>query len=707
MNIRKAILWRVYFAFFLFTVFGLVIILKIIRIQGVEGAYWRAKADSLTSRYVNIEPIRGNIYSEDGSLLVTSLPVYEARMDFRADGLDKATFLSQVDSLAWCLAHYFQDQSVQEWQDDLLNAWNEGQRYYLIKKDITHQQIKKIREFPIFRLGRFGGGFIVEQKSQRMKPFKELAQRTLGYKRPGVMPVGLEGAYDDYLSGVSGKRLMQKVAGGAWIPVNADNELEPENGMDIISTIHVDVQDIAESALKAGLERHQAHHGCALVMEVATGEIKAIANLGLGRQDSGYYEKYNYAIGEGTEPGSTFKLASVIALLESGRFSLEDSVDTEDGKVWYYDRVMRDDKGGLGYLNLHDAFRYSSNVAISKAVNNTFQDDPQAFVDALRKLRLHQPLGIPIAGEGTPLIKTPGMKDWSGTTLPWMSIGYELRLTPLQILTLYNAIANDGYWIKPRFATEVRQVGRVLERFPPQKSNKPICSPSTLQAARDMMQAVVDSGTARRIRSDRFSIAGKTGTALVATDDGYGKDKVYQASFAGYFPAERPRYSCMVVVNHPQRGGIYGSQVAAPIFKDIAEQLYANSFDMHEGIRLAKEPATKPAPDTTAPLARKDLIAWSLIMGWDLDHSNETRLQDPTASWASLCLDESGVAIQQHAFSGNRVPDVRGMALADAFYVLENHGLRVIFYGSGSVRKQSLKPGERIVGHPIIQLELE
>ena len=707
MNIRKAILWRVNLAFLFFALFGIVIVVKIVHIQNVEGAMWRSMADSLTTRYHNIEPIRGNIYSEDGSLLVTSLPVYEARMDFRADGLDEARFMRKVDSLAWCLSDYFGDKTPERWQDDLLHAYNQGQRYFLIKRNITHKQIKEIRKYPIFRQGQFGGGFIVQQKSKRMKPFKELAHRTLGYKRPGVMPVGLEGAYDQYLSGESGKRLMQKVAGGTWVPVNADNELEPDNGKDIVSTLNVDIQDITEQALQRCLTRHNAHHGSAIVMEVETGEVKAIANLGRAGEDTTFYENYNYAIGEGTEPGSTFKLASVIALLESGLFHPEDSIDTEGGRVWYYDRVMRDDKTNLGRLSLKDAFRLSSNVAISKAVMKAFGDQPQRFVDYLRNMQLHKPLDIPIAGEGMPYIKEPGMKDWSGTTLPWMSIGYELRMTPLQVLNLYNTVANDGYPIKPKFASEVRQVGKTLERFPTQESKKRICGRQTLQSVQDMLVSVVERGTARGIKPDRYVIAGKTGTALVATDDGYGKEKVYQASFVGYFPAQDPRYSCIVVVNGPQRGGFYGSQVAAPVFRQIADQLYALAFDMHRGTRIAQQPVQAPFPQKAGPFHQQALTQMALEFKWPLSSKEEEKLHDPTSQWVKVQSDTLSIASARVLIDDHTVPDVRGMGISDALYVLENSGLRVMFYGSGTVHHQSIAPGKRVVNNAIIQLELE
>jgi cell division protein FtsI (penicillin-binding protein 3) len=707
-NIRQEILWRVYGVSVLFVLFGLTIIAKIVRIQAYEGAFWRSMADSMTTRYQDIEPVRGNIYADDGSLLVTSLPIYEARMDFRADGLPKEVFAEKVDSLAWHLAHYFGDRSAQAWLDALLHGWNEGKRYFLIKSNISHNQIKTIRKFPIFRRGQFGGGFIVEQKSRRIKPFKELASRTLGYKRPSVMPVGLEGAFDPYLAGDTGKRLMKKVADGGWIPVNPDIELEPTHGKDVVSTIDVDIQDMVHEALLKGLRRHKADHGCAMVMEVESGAIKAIANLGRNGQGQ-YSERYNYAIGESTEPGSTFKLATVIALLESGGFSPNDSIDTEGGSVWYYDRRMQDDKHGLGYISLHEAFTLSSNVAISKAVTQAFGKRPQDFTRVLKSLRLHQPIGLPINGEGMPLIKEPALEDWSGTTLPWMSIGYEVRLTPIQILSLYNAVANDGEMVKPRFVREIREVGETVKRFEPEILNPKICDRDNLQAVREMLVSVVEEGTARGLDADNYQIAGKTGTALVATEEGYNdsEDKVYQATFVGYLPADKPQYCCMVLVNHPREGGFYGSQVAGPIFRDIADQLYATTPAMYAHQSFQAQPKDQPAPSEIGPVHRADLATMFEAWEWpgrdSLEEAQETKEQH---AWWKGRWDSTAFQARPVRLDSQGVPDVRGMGLADAYYLLENAGLNVIYYGSGAVVAQSIAPGKPIGDRSIIQLQL-
>lgn len=697
MNVRKNILLRVYIAFFLVALLGAGILWRITQIQLVEGSYWRERAEELTTAFVNIEPVRGNIYSEDGSLMVTSLPIYEIRMDLNANALTDDIFYSRVDSLSLRLSQFFKDRSKNEWRNLLVTNRKRGHHYFLIKRRVTHQQLKEVEQFPLFRLGQYKGGFIVEERSQRIKPFRNLAQRTLGYKVPEVTPVGLEGAYDEFLSGTIGKRLMQKVAGGIWIPINDRNEIEPQNGQDIHTTIDINLQDVAENALLRQLQRYNALHGCAVVMEVETGAIKAIANLQKDKEGD-YWEQYNFAVGASTEPGSTFKLAGMMGLLEHGFVRPEDTIHTGDGEFRFYDRIMRDatDEGGYGVLTMHEAFAKSSNVGISRAMVKHYGNQPKKFIDFLYEIGLHRPLGLRIAGEGLPVIKQPSDEDWSGITLPWMSIGYEVRLTPLQILALYNAVANDGKMMKPYFVEQVTQVGKLVEQFRPEVLNEKICSDETLEALHAMLEEVVETGTASNLRDSEYRIAGKTGTAQIASEGSYTRQKEYQASFAGYFPAEDPKYSCIVVVNGPE-GVYYGAWVAGPVFKEISDKLYAHHLNLQEGEEQQEqeeEPVKLVRHGPTEEVA-------ALCEAFGIEAPQEME-----AEWVRPQLTDSTVEWTAHTPSYSTVADVRGLPLSDALYLLENQGLEVGIRGTGKVVSQSILPGTEILGPRKIELVL-
>src|SRR5690606_6928859 len=431
--------------------------------------------------------------------------------------------------------------------------------------------------------------------------FNILAARTIGYDREGIQPVGIEGAYSKELRGINGKRLEQKIAGGVWMPISDENEIEPVDGSDVYSTIDVNIQDVAESALMKQLKKHHAGYGCVAVMEVATGEIKAIANLQRVK-DSTYYESYNFAVGAATEPGSTFKLPALMAAFEDGYLDLDDMVDTEDGTTKFYDAVMRDShKGGYGKISIKESFVKSSNVAISKEINRVYSKDPQKFIDRLNKMYVNKKLGIELAGEGTPYIKNTDDKSWSGITLPWMSIGYEVELTPLNILTFYNTVANNGKMVKPKFVREIRHRGQLVRKIETEVLNPSVCSEKTIKMAKEMLEGVVEEGTAKNLKNEVYKIAGKTGTAQIANKKlgyKYKNDlKVsHQASFVGYFPADNPKYTCIVVVNAPSKGVYYGNLVAGPIFKEVADKVYATSIEIHKEIHKKENQAKSRIP---------------------------------------------------------------------------------------------------------------
>jgi len=701
-NSRKDILSRVYLIYGFVCLFAIAILSQAFNIQFVNGAKWREKAKELTIAYKNIEAIRGNIYAADGSLLATSIPKYEIRFDVKTAALTDKIFNANIDSLAYCLSQVFPKKSPLQFKNELISARKNGERYHLIKRNVKYTVLKRIKKFPIFRKGRYKGGFIYTQHNKRVKPFMQLAERTIGYSREGVQPVGLEGAYSSELMGVNGKRLMQKIAGGVWMPISDKNAIEPVDGGDVYTTIDINIQDVAENALLKELVKNKADHGCVVLMEVATGNIKAIANLQM-MKDSSYAESYNYAIGESTEPGSTFKLASLIAAFEDGYLSLDDMVDTENGTHKFFDRTMRDShRGGYGKISIKQAFVKSSNVAVSKAITRVYGDKPQQYIDRLCQMDLNKKLGLEIAGEGSPFIKNVKDKSWSGVSLPWMSIGYEVRLTPLQILTFYNAVANNGKMVKPKFVAEIKEHGHVVKKFPTEVINNSICSQSTIKMAKEMLEGVVEEGTGRNLKNSLFKIAGKTGTAQIANKK-YGykyKSKVsHQASFVGYFPADNPKYSCIVVVNAPSQNVYYGDLVAGPIFKEVADKVYASSLDIHHEIE-----ATKSLAKSKIPYAKdgdyKDLNEIYTAL------NIKTLTNSTIGEWAKTSTGKDKVEIYNKQIPPIYVPNVIGMGIKDALFILENEGFNVQFNGDGTVKKQSLKSGDKIIKGATIILSL-
>lgn len=698
MDEKKHIITRLYLVYFTMVLLGVAILVKVIYIQTVEGDKWRELAKASTMRYESIDAIRGDICAEDGRLLATSVPIYEIRMDLSEDVVSGTIFRQGVDSLASMLSQLFGDRSKARYLSELNSARNRQDRYFLIKRNVSYHQLQELRHFPIFRLGKFRGGFIPIERARREMPYRTMAQRTIGYEREGVY-VGLEGAYRSELEGIQGKRLMQRTSGGNWVPINDENEIQPENGKDLITTINISIQDILENALLRQLTRAEAEFGTAVVMEVSTGKIKAISNL--TRRPSGNYEEtFNYAVGESTEPGSTFKLASMIALLEDGKVKPDEIVHTGNGTLAFADRVMRDAKeGGFGSITARHAFEVSSNVGISQLVVKAYKDKPQHFVDRLKAMGLDKPLGLEITGEGQPFLSDPKSASWSGVSLPWMSIGYGVSLTPLQTLAFYNAVANNGRMMKPMFVEEIRQTGKTIRRFQPQVINRSIASNSTLELIREMLIGVVENGTAKNIYSPLYPIAGKTGTAQVAiTSQGYrnvhGRTS-YRSSFVGYFPADQPAYSIIVVIHNP-RGILYsGGQLAAPVFKEISDKIFATQLNYpqpgYENL-LASLPSFR---NGNAEDIRTIYSAFDCKL---IDNIQST--------WATTVAKNDTVSFWEKNFIDNLVPDVVGMGIKDALFVLENAGLKVRFSGRGTVRRQSLQPGVRFNPGNQIYVEL-
>ncbi len=687
---KRDILKRIYFVYGFICLFGFAIVAKIWHIQFVEGDNWRAKADSLTTRLNKIEPARGNIYTSDGSLLATSVPIYDLRVDLLSESITREIFNDQVDSLSICMAKLFKDRSAAEYKQILREARKEGSRYFLLKRGVSYKELQAVKKFPIFRMGRYKGGLIPEQKNKRVKPFNLLASRTVGYNIDGVEPVGIEGAFDKHLRGVSGMRLMQRISGNVWKPLNDENEIEPRDGNDVITTIDLNIQDVAHQSLAYQLKQHNADKGCAILMEVETGEIRAIANLTRGI-DGNYYEEFNFGVGESTEPGSTFKLASVMALIEDGYVDLDDSVDTQGGAVRFANRIMKDSHdGGYGKISVQHTFEVSSNVGISKLVYKYYAKNPQAYIDRIKGFGLGKKLDLQSSGEGQPRIKNTDDKTWSKVSLPWISIGYECSLTPLQILTFYNAVANNGRMVKPLFVKEIRNKGHLVETFKPVILHDSIASPSTIAKVKVMLEGVVQQGTATNLKHAQYKIAGKTGTAQIANArEGYKGGKVkYQASFVGYFPADNPKYSCIVVVYAPNGGMYYAAQVAGPIFKEIADKVFASSIELHKELKYEENLAQNLPSAKTGQYGQTEKVVRTLKIPAQLPESQDR--------WIAAKSTSDNVVFTGVKFRHDQVPNVVGMGLRDAIFLLESKGLQVRIIGRGTILKQSINAGSRI-----------
>lgn len=681
-------------AFFGLCFFGLLIIGQAFRIQHLRGDYWISKSDSLSVRVKDIPAQRGDIMSSDGRLLATTLPTFDIRMDFRADGLTDEVFNNEVGELSKKLAQYFGDKSAASYRRSLVKARREGRRYHLIKRKVSYRTLQAMKTWPIWERGAYKGGMIVIEQSTRATPFGQLAHRTIGYERENAQSVGLEASFNDYLKGQKGKRLMRRIAGGTWIPLNDELEQSPINGKNVVTTIDVNVQDVTHSSLKQLLIENQAEWGTAIVMEVATGKIKALANLGL--ENGQYTEKYNYAVGNAGEPGSTMKLVTLAALLEDGKVSIDDSIDLNNGSYRLPRKTITDSEGWHPYRNvtIQKAFERSSNVGFTKLAVRHYGKSPKKFIKRLDQFGFDQNTGIEIAGEPTPFYRSPGDDGWSALSLPSISYGYEITMTPLQMLTFYNAIANDGKAMKPYLVESVSQHGQPVIEYGPTVIDPQLCSPETVRQLRLCLDGVLERGTGKSLASADYSAGGKTGTTKLNVP-GYGYGKFYTASFAGYFPADKPKYSVMVVVNKPRAGKYYGGSVAGPVFKAVADMLYARSTDIHQ-----------PYNDTLTNRQMPKLIAG---LGTDLEiiqESLSSQNADFDPGYLSIIQDSTRVKTIERENAEKQVPNVVDMGLDDAIYLLENAGLKVRFTGKGRVRTQSLSPGTAITDNQIIELKL-
>lgn len=698
---KDDITWRTIVVYIFIIVFGFLVLGKAGIVMTVQGEKWRKMASAnVPARPVSIAPNRGDIWAADGRILATSVPFYELRFDPIA--VDKKVFNEKVDSLAFCLAAFFQDGSKAYYKDKLIGARRrkpKPDRYLLInKRRVNHTELKKIRNFPIFRLGKNKGGFQAIVSNKRLQPHLNLAGRTIGYLNESADGtaegrVGLEAAYENLLKGEYGQG-MKRMMSGTWMVLTRE---EPIDGKDVVTTIDVDYQDIVQHALKKQLEKSQATHGAAILMEVKTGDIKAIANMARGKEGE-YVENQNFAISGAGEPGSVIKAATIIALLEDGYVTPNDTIDLGKSGVYkFYDRKLTESHDGLGRVTVKQIMEKSAN-GIAKLVFDSYKERPEKFVNRWYAMGLDKKTGICLPGEAEPYIKYPKEKGWTGISLPWMSIGYELKITPLQILAFYNAIANDGQRMRPRLVKEIRHHGEVVETFDPEEVGGRICSRKTLNQVREMLEGVVENGTARNIYTTKYRIAGKTGTARLASGaGGYGGGR-YRASFVGYFPADKPLYSCIVVIDNPTNG-YYATTVSAPVFREIADKVYSMAY-VHYG---------KPEyeADRSLPVCKNGLKEDFLTVFNELDMDVDGLSETEGADWVITASNEAeNVVLKPRRIEYTAVPNVRGMGLRDALFILENAGLKVGVTGAGMVQKQSLTPGSDVAKGSYVQIEL-
>lgn len=662
----KNILNRLYFVAGCLFLFSCAVLFKLVSIQVVNGDKYRELAEQRTSKMFTIAPNRGDLISDDGSLLATSVSRYTIRFD--AVTVSEENFQENLKPLSQALSN-LTGKPVAEYVQLFRKAKENRNRYTLVARNLDYSEYMEVRQFPLFEKGPYKGGLIIEQKTVREHPLGKIAERSVGYERVDEngyrTRVGLEGAFGEYLRGKEGKRLKQKIAKGQWKPVGQENIIEPKDGYDVISTIDINIQDIAHHALLAQLEKYNADHGCVIVMETETGEIKAISNLGKTKKGK-YYERLNYAIGESHEPGSTFKLMNIVAALEDGIIDTSTVKDTGKGYWKIYRHRVKDSKhGGYGKISMAKAFEVSSNTAFAQMIHDGYKQEPSKYVNRLMGMNLGKEIGLPIKGEGKPVLRFPGDKGWSGLSLAQMAYGYEIAMTPLQILTFYNAIANDGEMVKPRLIKEVKELNRTVFKFDKEVINPSICSPETILQVQDLLKNVVEKkhGTGHKMYSPNFSMAGKTGTAQKNYVNKDPDVMTYISTFAGYFPAEDPKYSCIVVIHEPDKSvGYYGADVSGPVFKSIAQRVYANN----------------PLIDEVETLDVKD--------------------ENLEKAYQSYYAE----AQKKH----DQVPNVKGMCGMDAISLLENMGLEVVVKGNGKVKKQSIAKGTDIKKVAKIILEL-
>lgn len=701
MEIKKDILWRVYLSFISIVILSFFVIGRAFYIQQVEGNHWRSMSDSLHQRIEPLDAERGTIYSEDGQMLSTSIPYFDIYIDFAADGLREKNgkrFKENIDSFSMALSAFFNDKSAAAYKQELQEAFHNKERYYLLKKNLSFDQYKTFRNFPLVKLGRNRSGVIAEVKSKRLNPYGLLANRTIGLARNNAQNVGLERTYDSLLKGQTGQRLVRFIAGGAAVPVQG-YQIDPENGKDIITTLDVNIQDIAQNALMKMMLKSEAQYGTCIVMETSTGKIKAIANL--GRQTNGsYYEDYNYAL-QTTEPGSTIKLATLLAVLEEGTVTINDMVEVgSTGSAFVGVRNVNDaERSPKAVLTVRESFSHSSNIGMAKLVYKAFATQPDKYRNYLKQFHLDVHTGIDLVGEERTVIPKLKKTNEGLHAMITMSFGYALEVSPLHILMLYNAIANNGKMMKPYLVNRIQKNGVLIRYFLPSVLNENICKPEVVKAARVCMEAVTTEGTAKYVFKDSpFPVAGKTGTTRVAGGKIKYSDGVYLASFVGYFPANDPQYSCIVVIKTKPHAPLhYGGQLAAPVFKEIANKLFLTYINKNTltQLNIKKDSTLSFYSGQTTDL--KNIYKALQI------HYNDSVYNKP---WSDATVIDGNTVLKSKDISSRSMPDLRGMGLKDVLFLMENMGVKVIANGRGKVKAQSIEKGSVLNKGTTVIIEL-
>ncbi len=697
----KDIISRIGIIYFFMVLFGLIVIGRIVHLQFF--ADLPVSSEEISFRTEEIEAVRGSILARDGRSLASSVPYYQIRMDCVFP--EETLFNNNIDSLSIALSGFFKDKSAAQYKSDLLSARKKGNRYKAIgNRLVDYSEMMEVRMFPLFRERSNRGGFISEQKNKRNNPYGRLAYRTIGFINSNGVGVGIEGSYDYYLKGIPGKQTVQRLLGGEWMPVNEEETIMPQDGMDVRTTIDIEIQEAAENALRNQLSLSDVFEGAtAIVIEVKTGAVRAITNM--KKMDNGEFdESFNYAISQATEPGSTFKLATLVALIEDGYVNLETPVDAGNGRWKYSTKEFTDvTKGGYGLIDVRKAFEKSSNVAFAKLAVEYYANNEKKYVDRLHNMKIGEKFNLDIMGEGRSVIHSPGDAMWSKLTLPMMAMGYASLITPLHTLAFYNAIANGGKMMKPYFVESLQKHGEVEKIFEPQEMSGSICSQSTIKLVHEALRGVVEHGTGKGINDPRYKISGKTGTAQIAFDGRYIDSQGYrkhQASFAGFFPSDDPKYSAIVVLyTNKTRANFYGGSWAAPVFKQISDRIFVNNPQWGEPVKGDG----------------KSTPSYAKVLSGNSEEIKKIAKQIPSTKvnfalpgeWVNIEKDSlERVVARELREVADSVPSVLNMGLKDALYLLENKGYRVKFSGKGRVITQNPLPGSGLEKNGIINIEL-
>ncbi|HSC53592.1 MAG TPA: penicillin-binding protein [Phnomibacter sp.] len=698
METKKEILVRTYLVFIGLVVFCMLILGKVLYIQVAQGKYWRSMADSAHIRFEEIGAERGTIYSEAGQVLSTSVPEFDIYIDFQADGLiekEGLLYYQNVDSLSIGLSKLFKDKKTAEYKKILSKGFHSKDRFVLLKRKISYTEYESLKQLPLVKLGKNKSGFIAVVRMKRLYPYKLLANRTIGIARDSNK-VGLERKYDQFLGGIAGKRLVRYIAGGAGVPIEGTDQ-DPQDGADVITTLDVNMQEIAQQALERMMISNEALRGTCIVMEVKTGKVRAIANLGR-QKDGDYWEDYNYAL-SATEPGSTWKLVTLMSVLEDHKANLNSIVDLEGGRWNVAGQTVFDSEShGMYGATIKQAFEKSSNVGMAKLAYFHYGNQPSKYIAHLHNWRMDTTTGIDLPGESKTNIYKPGTRRWNNTTLPWMGFGYNLAITPMHTAMLYNAVANGGKMMKPYLVNAIVKDGMVTKQMEPEVLNPQIASKQVIAQVKECLEGVVLHGTAHAMQTESYAFAGKTGTSLVADKGISYADHMYQSSFAGYFPANDPQYTIVVVIrNKAHAAKYYGGLVAGPVFREVADRIYAT--------HLFKTPDTQPAKSDSVAYQlyaqHETLKTLSKFFGWKLTDSSAasmiTALHSSPTAGKTLYKTDNGQGT---------MPPLQGVGLKDALAICEERGLVVTIAGRGRVQTQSLQAGIAIKRGQTVHLAL-